>query len=174
LSDGHLAPLPFWANTPLIASSYAHNIWKYEQPIPESFIRQKDEGISRFFDLMNVTVVMAHEPEWRTYLLERPHLYAEKERHKDFIIFERVGYSSSYVLEGSARDFAQNSNSATLTPLSERVVLKFKYFPFLTSSECTVAPYAAAPDLSLVELTQCPIGKPVTLRSVSPIQRLMM
>jgi hypothetical protein len=174
LSEGHLAPLPFWAQTPLIASSYAHNIWKYEQPIPESFLREKDMGISRFFDLMNVTVVMAHEPEWRTYLLERPTLYAEKERHKDFIIFERLGYTPSYIAEGSARNFAQNSNSATLTPTSERVVLKFKYFPFLTSSGCKVAPYAVSSDLSLVELTECPVGQPVTLTSVSPIQRLIM
>lgn len=174
LSEGHLAPLPLWSKTPLIASSYAHNIWRYEQPIPESFLRQKDEGISRFFDLMNVTIVMAHEPEWRSYLLERPQLYAEKERHEDFIIFERVGYVPSYVLEGSARDISQNSNSVTLTPLSERVVLKFKYFPFLASSGCQVAPVPVAPDLSLVELSHCPIGESVVLKSVSPIHRLMM
>jgi hypothetical protein len=72
LSNGHLAPLPLWSNTPLIASSYAHNIWRYEQPIPASFLEQGDPGIARFFDLMNVTVVMAHEPQWRRYFSERP------------------------------------------------------------------------------------------------------
>lgn len=174
LSDGHLAPLPLWSNTPLIASSYAHNIWKYEQPIPESFLREKDPGISRYLDLMNVTVVMAHEPEWRSYLLERPNLYAERERHKNFIIFERLGYTPSYILEGSARDVSQNSNSVTLTPQSDRLVLKFKYFPFLTSSGCDITPFAVSPELSLVELTHCPIGETVTLRSVPPLRRLMM
>jgi hypothetical protein len=174
LSGGHLAPLPMWSKTPLIASSYAHNIWKYEQPIPESFLRQRDEGIPRFLDLMNVTVVMAHEPDWRTYLLERPHLFEEKERHKDFIIFERKGYTPSYVLEGSVAELSQNSNSATFTPMSNRVVLKFKYFPFLESSGCTIAPYSVAPDLSLVELSGCPIGQSVTLKSVTPYRRLLM
>jgi len=174
LSDGHLAPLPLWSTTPLIASSYAHNIWKYQQPIPESFLQQREEGIPRFFDLMNVTVVMAHEPDWRTYFLERPHLYAERERHKDFIIFERTGYKPTYVLEGSAQDLSQDSNSVTLTPLSERVVLKLKHFPFIESSRCTVTPYNVTPDLSLVELSGCPIGEPVTLKSVTPARRLVM
>jgi hypothetical protein len=174
LSEGHLAPLPLWSKTPLIASSYAHNIWKYQQPIPESFLQQREEGIPRFFDLMNVTLVMAHEADWRTYFLERPHLYAEKERHQDFIIFERKGYTPSYVLEGAAQDISQNSNSVTFTPLSDRVVLKFKYFPFLESSGCMVTPYDVAPDLSLVELSGCPIGKQVILKSVSPARRLVM
>lgn len=175
LSDGHLAPLPLWSNTPLIASSYAHNIWKYEQPIPESFLQRREEGIPRFFDLMNVTVVLAHEPDWRTYLLERPNLYTEKERHRDFIIFERNGYTSSYALEGAIADFSQDSNSATFTPLSSRVVLKYRYFPFLESAAgCVIAPYPVAPDLSLVELSDCPVGARVTLKSVTPARRLLM
>jgi hypothetical protein len=172
LSNGHLAPLPLWSSTPLVASSYAHNIWRYEQPIPASFMEQGDPGIERFFDLMNVTVVMAHEPQWRKYFSERPERYALKEHHKDFMIFERLGYTPSYVLEGEARDLTQSSNSVTLTPLSERVVLKFKYFPFLTSSGCKVSPFQVAPELTLVELSECRIGEPVRIESISPLRRL--
>lgn len=172
LSNGHLAPLPLWSNTPLIASSYAHNIWRYEQPIPAPFLEQGDIGIERFFDLMNVTVVMAHEPQWRKYLQDRPDRYALKEHHKNFMIFERLGYTPSYVLEGEARDLSQTSNSVTLTPLSERIVLKFKYFPFLTASHCTVSPFQVSPDLQLVELSKCRIGESTRVESVSPLKRL--
>ena len=174
LSEGHLAPLPFWSETPLIASSYAHNIWKYEQPIPASFLQQGDTGITRYFDLMNVTVVMAHEPEWRRYFMERPTLYAERSREKDFMVFERIGVTPSYVLEGDAKDVTQTYHSASLTPLSQRVVLKFKHFPFLRSSGCKLSTYPVAPELSLVELSECRIGEPITIESISPMQRLMM
>lgn len=174
LSEGHLAPLPFWSETPLIASSYAHNIWKYEQPIPASFLQQGDAGITRYFDLMNVTVVMAHEPEWRRYFMERPTLYAERSREKDFMVFERIGVTPSYVLEGDAKDVTQTHHSASLTPLSQRVVLKFKHFPFLRSSGCKLSAYPVAPELSLVELSECRIGEPITIESISPMQRLMM
>jgi hypothetical protein len=173
LSNGHLAPLPLWSNTPLIASSYAHNIWRYEQPIPASFMEQGDVGISRYFDLMNVTVVMAHEPQWRTYFLDRPQQYRLKEHHTDFMIFERLGYTPSYILEGSARDLSQNSNSVTLTPLTEKLVLKFKYFPFLTATGCKVASFQAAPELSLVEISECRVGELVRIESISPLRRLL-
>lgn len=173
LSDGHLAPLPLWSTTPLVASSYAHNIWRYEQPIPSSFMEQGDIGIQRFFDLMNVTVVMAHEPQWRKYLSERPQRYALKEHHKNFLLFERLGYAPSYILEGEARDLTQSSNSVTLTPLSERVLLKFKYFPFLTASGCKVSPIEVAPEVTLIELSECRTGESVRIESVSPWRRLL-
>lgn len=173
LSNGHLAPLPFWSNTPLIASSYAHNIWRYEQPIPASFMEQGDVGIARYFDLMNVTLVMAHEPQWRTYFLDRPQQYTIKEHHTDFMIFERLGYTPSYVVEGSARDLSQNSHSVTVTPLTERLVLKFRYFPFLTATNCKVSSFQAAPELSLVEISECRLGEPVRIESISPLRRLL-
>lgn len=172
LSNGHLAPLPLWSQTPLIATSYAHNIWRYEQPIPGSFLEQKDPGITKFFDLMNVTVVMAHEPHWRRYFTERPQQYSLKEHQKDFMVFERIGYTPSYVLEGEAKDISQNSNSVTLTPLTDRVVVKFKYFPFLSATGCKVAPYPIVPELSLVELSGCRVGESIRLESVSPLTRL--
>ena len=136
-------------------------------------MEQGDPGIERFFDLMNVTVVMAHEPQWRKYLSERPQRYALKEHQKDFMIFERLGYTPSYVLEGEARDLTQSSNSVTLTPLSQRVVLKFKYFPFLTASGCKVSPVQVAPELQFVELSGCRIGESTRVESVSPLKRLV-
>ena len=173
LSGGHLAPLPFWAKTPLIASSYAHNIWRYEQPIPKSFMDQGDEGIRRFFDLMNVTVVTAHEPYWRKYFLERSAEYKEIGRQEGFILFSRIKASPSYVIEGEIVDLQQDSNSARFTPRSDRVVLSFKYYPFIKSSHCTITPFSAASDLTLIELSGCTPGTSVTLKSINPLERLL-
>lgn len=174
LSGGHLAPLAFWSKTPLIATSYAHNIWHYEQPIPKSYLDGGDEGIRRFFDTMNVTVVTAHEKQWREYFQGRPQEYAEIARLKNFIVFRRLNITPSFVLEGSATDLTQDSHSVQLTPTTDRVVLKFKFFPFLTSSGCRVAPQEVSPELSLVELSGCAPGKRVSLQSVSPLERLQM
>jgi hypothetical protein len=173
LSGGHLAPLPFWAKTPLIASSYAHNIWRYEQPIPKSFLEREDEGIRQFFNLMNVTMVTAHEPHWRKYFGERTTEYKEIGRHEGFILYARLNTLPSYVIQGSAKDLEQTTNSLRLTPESERIVLSFKYYPFIRSSQCAVAPFVASPELTLIELTGCRIGEPVILESINPLERLL-
>jgi hypothetical protein len=174
LSGGHLAPLAFWSKTPLIATSYAHNIWHYEQPIPKSYLDAGDDGIRRFFDTMNVTVVTAHEAQWRKYFQDRPQEYAEIARLKNFLVFRRLNVTSSFVLEGSAIDLTQDSHSVHLTPTTDHVVLKFKYFPFLTSSQCVLTPKEVSPELSLVELSDCTPGKPLSVQSVSPIERLRL
>jgi hypothetical protein len=173
LSGGHLAPLPLWSSTPLIASSYAHNIWRYEQPIPKSFMEQGDVGIKRFFDLMNVTLVLAHEPHWRHYFMDRPNEYREVARQEGFIVFSRLNVNPSYVLEGAGSPVQQSDNSIQLTPSTERVLLSFKYYPFLRSSQCSLRPFSVAPDLTLMELSGCNPGTPVTIESVRPLERLM-
>lgn len=173
LSGGHLAPLPFWSKTPLIATSYAHNIWHYEQPIPASFLKEGDAGVKRFFDLMNVTLVTAHEPHWRAYFSERPVEYQEIAHHEKFIVYQRLGVSPSYALEGGAENLTQDSNSIEFTPGTERVVLKFKYQTFLTASQCAIKPFPVAPELSFIELSGCHIGERVSVHSVSPWERLV-
>lgn len=173
LSGGHLAPLPFWSRTPLIATSYAHNIWSYEQPIPESYLRDGDIGIKRFFDTMNVSVLLAHEPMWRKYFKERPEGYEERGHFGEFLLFTRKEFSPSYILEGAASSVSYTTNSLTVTPATERLVLKFKHLPLLTSSSCTLKPFAAAPEVSLIELTGCKAGESVTIKSISPLKRLL-
>jgi hypothetical protein len=175
LSGGHLAPLALWSETPLVASSYAHNIWKYEQPIPKSYLSRQEEGIREFFDHMNATLVLAHEPENRKYLTSHPELYAERWRGGRFTLFERLGYDSSYVLEGQVSALSQNDNSVTLVPESDRVILKFRYFPFLTTAEqsCSILPHRVAPEIEFIELNNCPPGKQVTIQSVGSLDRLL-
>jgi hypothetical protein len=175
LSGGHLAPLSIWSQTPLVASSYAHNIWKYEQPIPKSYLIRDERGIRDFFDHMNATLVLAHEPEYRQRLASQPELYEERWRGGRFVLFERLTYESSYVLTGEVSSLSQNHNSVTVVPESASIVLKFRYFPFLTtdSESCSVRPYRVAPELELLELYGCRPKQQVTIRSISPLQRFM-
>lgn len=173
LSGGHLAPLPFWSKTPLIASSYAHNIWRYEQPIPKSFLEREDEGIRQFFDLMNVTMVTAHEPKWRKYFTERGSEYKEIGRHEGFILYSRLNAKPSYVIQGAATNLEQTTNSVRLVPQTERLVLSFKHYPFVRSSQCVVTPFIASPELTLMELSGCRVGEPVILESINPLERLL-
>ncbi len=173
LSGGHLAPLALWSETPMVASSYAHNIWKYEQPIPQSFLERGDAGIREYFDKMNVTVVVAREPKWREYFLSRPNEFEPTGKIEGFLLFRRTGFAPSFVLEGAAENVSQTTSSVTLTPQTTRVVVKFNYFPFVTSTRCTLKPFTVSSELSFIELNDCPVGEEVTIKSVPPLQRLL-
>jgi hypothetical protein len=174
LSGGHLAPLALWSGVPLIASSYAHNIWKYEQIIPKSFLEREIEGILDYFTRMNTSLVFAHEPYWRTFLDSHPQYFSEVWRGEGFVAYQRLGFTPHIAIEGSADAVSTTDHSVTLTPLTKRLVLSYRYFPFITSDDCKVAPAQVAPDLTLLALDDCPVGKEVTLRSVSPIERLLL
>jgi hypothetical protein len=173
LSGGHLGPLPIWANKQMVATSYAHNIWKYEQPFPQSYLKRGDEGIKEYLDLMNASLVVAHEPFWIEYLQSRPSEYSPLWRDNHFLVFKRSVFTPSYALEGEIRDLSFTSNSITFTPQTERVVLKFKHFPFIKSSSCALQKYTRLADIELIQLSQCQPGVPVTIHSVSPLTRLL-
>lgn len=172
LSGGHLAPLPLWTNTPMYASSYAHNIWTYEQPFPKPVLQRGDEGITDFLDETNTTLVAAHEPTWIEYLRARPLQFTQVWRGETFFLFKRSQYKPTYSVEGELQDLTQSSHSITLTPLSGTVVLKFRYFPFLVASACSIKPYRARSGTELIKLDGCIPGKPITISSVSPLSRL--
>jgi hypothetical protein len=173
MSGGHLAPLAMWAGTPLVASSYAHNIWRYEQIIPKSYMERREAGWREFFDHMNAKVVLAHEPFWKKYFSEHPDQYREIGRDEGFIAYDRVTYSPSYFLEGTGEVVLQEWHALTVKPASERIVLKFKYYPFLSSTSCELRPYPVAPELTFIELSKCIPGKDVHLESISPFRRLL-
>jgi hypothetical protein len=172
-SGGHLGPLPMWSGVPMVASSYAHNIWRYEQPIPKPLLDQGDAGIREYLNLQNATLVLAHEPGWVEYFRSRPSEYQKIRQEGEFAVFSRIGYTSSYTIEGEIRDLITTSSSISLTPNTEHVVLKFKYFPFLKSSACSLEPYPVAGGLVFIRLSRCSLNQPITIKSVSPLQRLL-
>lgn len=173
LSGGHLGPLPLWTNTPMVASSYAHNIWKYEQPFPQSVLDRGDAGIREFLDLNNATLVAAHEPIWIEHFQRRPSEFAQVWRGERFFLFERLNYSPSYSIAGDLEAFSFTSHSITLTPLTESLTLKFKFFPFLKSSGCSLRASPSNLEMDLIQLDGCTPGTPITISSVSPITRLL-
>ena len=173
LSGGHLAPLASWSHIPMVASSFAHNLWWYTQIIPTSFLRRGDEGIKDYFNYMNSTVVLAHEPYWRDYFLARPAEYQEVWRGDTFIAFKRLNYTSQYSLEPGVALTEMTTNSVTFTTTTPTAVLKFKHFPFLVSDSCKVEKYVVAPELDLIKVTDCPINTPITLRSTPPRNRIL-
>ncbi len=173
LNGGHLAPLPMWAHTPMIASSYAHNIWRYEQPIPEHLLAKGDEGITKFLDLMNVTVVTAHEPTWIDYFKSRPGEYQQIWRGEVFFAFKRVKYSPSYTTRGELVDLDFNSHSISFIPKTSELTIKFRYFPFIKADRCVVNAAPSEAGFNIISLSQCPVDSRVTIQSVSPLQRLL-
>jgi hypothetical protein len=122
---------------------------------------------------MNASLVIAHEPEWIQFFSSRPQAYREISKVGKFFIFARPGFAPNFVAEGEASNFSQTRNSITFAPRTERLVLKFRHFPFLTSSHCVLKPFQAGPEITFIELSQCPVGTPVTIRSVSPLERLL-
>ncbi len=172
LSGGHLAPLPIWSKTPMVASSYAHNIWKYQQPIPESLLARGDSGVREFFDLMNASLVTAHEPPWIEYFKTRPSEYEQIWRGSDFFVFKRVNYTPTYTVRGELDNLTFTSNSISFTPNTDSLVLKFRHFPFIESSSCKLQAAPSIVGFNLISLSECAPGTRVTIQSVSPARRL--
>lgn len=173
LSDGHLAPLVYSSGKPLIASSYAHDKWRYEQVFPKYFIERKDEGIRRYLDLYNVTAVFAHERMWREYFKARPTEYVEVWREGRFTLFQRQQLSTSYFLEGAGEVVTQRSNAVVFRLTTPDAVMKFNYFPFVEVSGCSVSPAEVDGGIRFIKLSGCPLGTELTLKSVGPLTRLV-
>jgi hypothetical protein len=173
LNEGHLAPLVLWTGRPLIASSYAHSIWKYQQPIPSELMSEGDEGIRRYMDLYNVSHVFAHEPLWRRYFAERPTEYELIWKDTPFFLFRRAHFNDDYFLEGSGSVATQSIHEVRLTPSTPDLVLKFHYFPFLRSSDCQLEPKQITPTITFIQLKGCPVGKEVVIDSKSPVWRMI-
>lgn len=173
LSGGHLAPLVFLTGKPLIASSPVHDLWRYTQVFPGPYLERKDEGIDEYLNMYNVTAVMAHERQWREYFQQRPNDFKEVWHEGRFTLFERVGAVASYFLDGTGQIFDQTSSSITVTLKSNAAILKFNYFPFLIASGCSISGEPKSGGINLIKLTDCLPDAPITIKAMSPLQRLM-
>lgn len=171
LSHGHVAPLSEITQVPLIASSPVHNLWRYRQVFPESFIAREDQGIRDYLDLYNVSCVFAHERSWREYFKARPDEYLLLGSFGRFAMFKRLGFINNYFSEGQGEVLKQSDNALELRALSSDLVLKFNYYPFLESSACELSAVSASPEVNLIKLSGCPIGQVVTIRASSPWKR---
>lgn len=172
LDQGHIAPLVLLSGKPLLASSYAHDKWFYQQIFPADFIKRGDEGIREYLDLYNATAVVAHERPWREYFTSHPAEYELLWHGGVFNIFRRKDYTSNYFLEGSGSIISQSSNGVTLNLDTPDAVVKFNYFPFLKAEGCTVSAYEASGGIRLVKLGSCPVHTPIRLEAKPGITRI--
>ena len=168
---GHAAPLTLLTNKPIVASSFAHNQWSYKQVFPDSFLKDKDEGIDKYLTLMNATLVMAHEERWIKYFSEHKSRFLKVGEVAPFVGFQRLGVTPSYILSGSA-ELGFDENSIQVTPQTSEVTIKFRYFPFLKSSGCLLQPETYN-ELTLIKLTECTPGSMVTISSINALQRVL-
>jgi hypothetical protein len=165
LSGGHLAPLIFSSSHPLIASSFVHNRWSYQQIIPKEFLEKDDAGIKEYLDLVNASSVIAHERSWREYFLNHPADYTQVWAAVPFMMFKRNSPAPGYFLEGSGTVNSQSTNSVKFTLDKPDAVLKFNYFPFIAVEGCDVAPENVSESLAFIRVSNCPTGKELTLES---------
>lgn len=172
LDGGHLAPLTSLANQPLLASSHAHEFWTYRQIFPATFIKEKDAGIERYLDLHNVSIVVAHEPHWRTWLRNRADKYAFIKKIGRFLFFKRIGFKSNYLYSGKGQIIEQTDARLLLTLDTEDAVIKFSYIPALVSSACDLSAKNIDKDVSFIKLSNCPKNKQIEIRAKTFFERL--
>ena len=173
LSGGHLAPLTVMTGKPLMASSHVHNLWHYKQIFPDEFINQKDSGIDRYLELYNVTAVIAHEKVWKEYFRSRPESFTESWRRDRFALFVRRGAKPNFFLSGDGSLIAQDYHSVTVKLATPEAILKFNYLPFLESTACKISGAPQADEVTLIRLSNCPLGTPITIQSKGVIARLL-
>jgi hypothetical protein len=179
LSGGHLAPLVFFSDTPLMASSYVHNIWRYRQIFPAHYLGRGDAGIVEYLDTFNVGAVVAHEPFWRSYFSARPEQFTQRWHGGRFVLFSRNSFESSYFLAGNGAVIHQSSSEVKFELATPEATIKFNYFPFLTVvdsqqqlTSCRIAPAKLNEAVTLTAISDCPTGTPLILRSVNILERL--
>ena len=173
-------PLAYLTGRQFLASSYYHNLWWYQQLIPDAFLEQGESGKERYLDLYNVSAVLAREERWQKYFADRPAQYrliwqsALGPAHHHWQLFERRGFTANFFLEGSGQVLEQTSSSVTVRVDAADAVLKFNYFPFLSASACEISGKEVAEDVTFVRLSSCPAGAAVTIRSLPPWARILL
>ncbi|MBN8548626.1 MAG: hypothetical protein J0M12_04850 [Deltaproteobacteria bacterium] len=172
LYHGHIAPLAMLTGKPLVASSPFHDQWRYKEIFPTTVTDAGDSGIDSFLDLMNATLVFAHEERWQEYFASRPQEFERVGKDDHFWAFRRKNYRSDYFLKGVGEIIEQNSNSVRLTTTTPDAVIKFSYFNFLTSTNCELSPFEAAAGLKLIQLSHCRVGEEILIHALSPLERV--
>lgn len=178
LNGGHIAPLVFFSQVPLIASSPFHNAWRYKQVFPKEFMERGEAGIQEYMDVYNVGAVIAHEKRWRDYFRSRPNLYTEQWGGQVFTLFTRNNFKPNYFYQGSGRISRITSSQVIFQSDSPEAVIKFNYLPIVTVSEaasgkpaCRVSPHYVSSSVVLIELAECPTNTELSLKSVGPVDR---
>lgn len=172
LSRGHLAPLALKVNQPLVASSPYHNVWWYTDVVPVSASQRGEQGVEEYLDLMNAKTVVAHEIAWQEYCRLHSHRYTLIGSSGAFKVYKR-NTNSNYIISGDAEFISQGLNEIRLKVKSPEAVIKFNYFYFLESNNCSVSPYPTIINTPFIKLSDCIPDREVIIRAKTGIRRLL-
>ena len=173
LDGGHIAPLVFSTGKPLLTAAPTHSRWSYTELVPEEYKSRGIPGIEEYFELMNVSVVAAHEADWRGLLDAHPESYLPLGAAGAFTLYKRVRWQPSYFLSGSGAVLSQDSGGLVVRMDSAEAVLKFNYLPFLKSSACALSPAKVGASAVLIRVTACTPGAEISIRAGKPWERLL-
>ena len=171
LDGGHLAPLPLWTKSSLIASSYQHDNWRYSDVIPLAYREKKLEGVLRYFDLMNVSLVVTNDKFWRKWYKARPLDFDLLEKVGQFNIFKVKSYKNNFFLEGSGEVLEEQGSKIRLKITSDIAVVKFNYLPFLRSNTCSISPHQVGADISFIKVSNCSPNTEVIIEASGALDR---
>lgn len=172
VNGSHIAPLALTTDQSLIASSPFHNIWWYTDSVPMNVSRNGEDYIINYLRKLNVQIVVAHDPKWKKYL-RRSKGFEQITTHDQFAYFKIRNNTLDYFLRGSGTLEDNRRDEIVIKPATESLVIKFNWYPFLKSSSCEITPYDAGDNLTFIELTKCIPGSTVTVKAISPLERLL-
>jgi hypothetical protein len=171
LNGGHLAPLAYWTQVPLVASGYQHDKWSYVDVIPKEYRKRKKEGVLEYLRLMNVSVVVSNDKFWRKWFRKYPGQFEEVWKDGGLAMFKLKEFSPSYFYEGDGELISQKNAYLRVKLKAENAVLKFNYLDFLTSSKCAISGKLVSPSVNFIQLSNCPKDTEVIIKSVEWFDR---
>jgi hypothetical protein len=173
LGGGHIAPLSYLSGSPIVASSPVHNLWWYTDVIPEEFRVKSIPGIEEYLDLMNVSLVVAHERNWKKVLRDNPIKYKEIGIVDEFVFFRREPFPNSYFISGEGEVLEQTNHNLKLKLNSTFATLKFTYFPFLQAKGCKdISAHEIGSSIKFIKLDNCEKGE-VVINSIPIYKRVL-
>lgn len=181
VEEGHIAPLTLMTGKEIVASAPFHTLWRYTQVVPKSFMERGNAGIEDYFDMMNASAVIAHEREWRDYFSQRPERYQLAWREDRFSLYTRQSSTYSPFLSGAGAITARETAGLRLNLSTPDATIKYRYFPFLQvdapdkehrSQTCRILPAEVAPEITFIELRNCPVNTELHIHAGSPWKRV--
>lgn len=173
LSYGHLAPLALMSGVPFIANSYVHDQWQRADVIPRKLKNSGIQGVEKYLELYNVSLLLAHDHAWQKWLNQYPEQFRLLETIGPFEIFSYKKFSNNYFEQGSGTIIEQGQNGVKLTLSTPSAVIKFKYNQFLISNQCQLEPIEVISGDNFIQLRNCQPDVEVQIRAQGFWRRLI-
>ena len=147
---GHVAPLPIFTGREMMGFDYYHFPGgDYEYP-PRPH-RESLEGMSRFFDLYNVTHLVTYHERWKATFRSRPDLFEESAQFGDKTVFAVRRAPAMFLSGAGTVDAGFNRIRVTVSDPAGEAVVKYNWVDGMkTDPPAELFPYRAGEDITLV------------------------